>query len=71
MREDKRMTAIIFCDKKPLNEAFKKYHNILDTDSEVKKFMKFAKHHFENVLYVNFYSKKTRQFLRRELAKNY
>jgi hypothetical protein len=70
-QQRRKMNAIIFCANKPINEAFKKYHNIKDREREIKSFMNFAKGKFPEAKHVNFYDKETREFLRQEKISDY
>lgn len=64
--ETKKMTAIIFCDpKKAFGKCALKYHNIPDQPAPLLRFENFARK-FPGAMYINYYCKSTRAYLRRK-----
>jgi hypothetical protein len=61
--KEKYFTAIV-CVNKNNNKTFLKYRNILSDEGSIRRFMNFAGR-FSGVMYVNFYNKTDKTFVRR------
>ena len=61
-----KLTAIIVCRvNTPGDQVFLKYRNIKDTEAHRRRFLQFASGK-PGARYVNWYNKRTKQFLTRE-----